>query len=506
MTIHVQLPDGKIAAFPDGTAPETIEGSLKQYATPAPPQAKDMSQWEQWKAAATGVGQDIATAATGTVASAIGGARGLGKLTTGQGLNAAADAIRETQNKLTYQPEPSAAEHILSKGLAIPGKIGGYLGGKTLEATNSPVAATAVDVLTQAAPAALGARSPKGAALEVPKVADLSAKEAAIKQATDAGLKLAPSQAGGVIGQTLEGIAGQAKLERRLSKQNAPVVNNIAKQEIGLKPTDELSQASIAAQRAKYNGPYKEMSGLGKVATDEAYQADIAKIGAKGGGSFPLDVDPRLAKLQEAFSVPEFDAAAAVKKSRQLRADSGKNVKAPNAPEQNALGYAQRAVADALESQLDRHAQSLGKTDLVSRFREARKQLAKIHTVDDALSPSGDVSAASLAKAFDRGAPLSGGLKTIAEAHQSFGKVLQDVAKIRHSGPFGVLDFGVGTAGALSLHNPALLGAVLSRPLIRGALSSKAYQRLLPPGATKAGTALAKRQAIAAALTGQQGQ
>jgi hypothetical protein len=169
--------------------------------------------------------------------------------------------------------------------------------------------------------------------------------------------------------------------------------------------------------------------------------------------------------------MPSIDAADAVADIRQLRADATKNIKAPFAPVQNSLGYTQRQIATALEEQIDSHIQATPglPNDLITQFRDARVQLAKIHSVEDAMEGP-HVSAGALNKQ----PYLSGNLKTISNAYENFPRALQDVSRIRDSGPFGVLDYGFGVAGGLA--HPGFATAILARPMVRAALGSKLYQ------------------------------
>jgi hypothetical protein len=421
---------------------------------------------------------------SGLVASPLSGLAGLGTMAgRAMGLTNAdpADVVRDTQSALTYQPQTQGGKDLTSAVTYLPGKYAqgaDWAGGKVTDLTGSPALGTAANTLIQGAPLLLGAKLPGAstaarAASVAPEVAD----------ATAAGFKLTPEQANsGIVGRTVQSLSGSAKLERSLSKQNASVANSLAAQDIGLQ-NQPLTPANITAAKAAPNAVYNAVSKLGTVPTDAQYAADIGAIANRtGSGSFAFDTSPAVERLQTGYGqIQSFDAADAVAKVRQLRADSSKNLKAPNAPEQNALGYAQRQVAEALENQLDRHVQTLSQTpgsglapNLIGQLRGARVQLAKIHSVEDAMDGA-NISPKQLAKQQDRGVPLSGNLKTIADAAGNFDRSFQDVSKIRDSGPFGVLDLGYGVAAGLA--HPGALAAVFARPLARAALASGPYQR-----------------------------
>jgi hypothetical protein len=305
-----------------------------------------------------------------------------------------------------------------------------------------------------------------------------------VAQATGAGFKLTPEQANaGITARAVQSLSGSAKLERSLSKQNAPIANTLAKDEIGVPQDQPLNASTLKQAKAAPNAIYDAVSKLGDVPVDAQFTADVANIANRtGAGSFGFDVPGSVDRLKTGYGgLQSFDAGDAVSKVRQLRSDASRNIKAQD-PEQNALGYAQRQVGAALEGQLERYVGRLTQIpgsgvppDLLSQFRDARMQLAKIHSVEDALDGS-NVSPKALAKQQDRGVPLSGNLETIANAYQNFGRSFQDVSSLRDSGPFGVLDLGYGAAAGLA--HPAAATAVLARPAARAVLASGPYQRL----------------------------
>jgi hypothetical protein len=308
-----------------------------------------------------------------------------------------------------------------------------------------------------------------------PPAPEPTPQQVAIQNATNSGIKLNPMQAGDKVGRAIAAPAGRAQLDRELSMSNANIVDDLAKRHIGLDPKRPLNTATMNEVRAKANKVYEEMASTGVRKTSDAYRADIAKIDDRtGAGSFADDTPESVARLKGIYANKKgFDARDAVSKIRQLRKDASKNIKADD-PEQNALGYAQRQVADALDAELGRHAADKGFADLGKRYEAARVQLAKLHSVEDAIDGT-NVSARLLSKQKAAGVPLSGELRAIADAYDSFNTVLQDVSKIRDHGPLSAVDYLVGVGGAAT--NPALAAAVLARPAARRLLASDFYQR-----------------------------
>lgn len=321
-------------------------------------------------------------------------------------------------------------------------------------------AQAAEDVVPLAGPKLLGAAAkflPKAGAGLAPEVTD----------ATNAGFKLTPQQAGGPLGQALQSLTGSAKLERSVSLKNAPQVNKLGAQELGI---PDLSDASLTQAKAPAIATYTKAKTAGPV---QLLPQDFASVQAPGTLQ-----DPAVQALQAHYAnMGTIDASDLVADMRKLRADGPKNIKAPNAPSQNDLGWAQKAASDALEGALDRHLQAMGPAAPVdiNDFRNARVQLAKVHSVEDAMDGS-NLSAKELAKQLNRNVPLSGNLRTIAQAYNNFDRSFQAPSGIRDSGPFGALDTSVlGLSGG---GHPLAAASVLAKPLVRAALASGPGQAL----------------------------
>jgi hypothetical protein len=353
-----------------------------------------------------------------------------------------------------------------------------------LEKHGHPIAA---QTLT-AAEDVMGARralATREAAAVIPK----TISEELRQQARAAGYVLKPSEAGGRVGAIAEGYTNSPKLSVEASVKNQKVTNSLAAEEIGLAPGKRITASTLKDAKAPHNAVYEEMGQLGDITTDGQYHRDIGSVGRAPGKSFKKaeGANSDVERLREDYAEDSFDSKDAVLKIRQLRADSVKNIKAPNAPKQNELGYAQRQVADAIERQMERHATAVGKPDLVERFRSARTELAKIHNVEAAkIGNTGDVSAKRLAKMLEKNVPLTGNLKTIAETAQEFGEVMRDGPSLKNKTAVTGLE-GVGVAGSLleATMNPhvglPMLGVTAVRPLTRKFLLSDLYQNTLGP-------------------------
>jgi len=298
---------------------------------------------------------------------------------------------------------------------------------------------------------------------------------------------LKPSEAGGAGGKILEGVAGSPKLSIQAAVKNQEKTNHWSAIEIGLPEGTKLTPAVITKAKAPHNAVYRELGNLGTVLTDDKYIADISSIGRTPGKSFSKVSNPDIETLRSQYMEKDFDAKDAVLQIRILRNSSSKNIRNQD-PAKNELGYAQRQVKEAIENQLERHANSVGKPDLVQRFKEARQALAKIKTVEDALNKSrGDVSAPKLSSLQKKGVPLSGHLKDIADIHDAFPSEMREASKLRNKTDVTVLEGIAGGAGGVYGFEHPLIGGlaasgVIARPLARKYLLSEAYQKSIAPG------------------------
>jgi len=340
-----------------------------------------------------------------------------------------------------------------------------------------PLAATARQIPAVRAAAARTAQAGEEAAAV--RAAEAAPKAAKIEQAKAIGLKLDPTEAGGPVGKTLAGVGGKVQTEMALSRDNAKVINRTAGNEIGLSERQPLTEGNIEREKLKQFAVYKQVKSAGRIATDDTYREELNAVRertAQAEEDFPEDTNEAIDKEIRKFDKPSADASSLVEKIKSLRNRASANMKALDA-EKFELGLAQKKIATAMENLLDRHLSSSNPT-LISEFRAARTRLAKIYSVEDALSPNGNVSAAVLARQLKRGVPLSGGLRTIAETYQEFPRVMRYVDNLGGHGPFSALDYLVGGVEA-AVHPakaPAIIGAIVGRPIARQIIRSKSYQ------------------------------
>lgn len=185
------------------------------------------------------------------------------------------------------------------------------------------------------------------------------------------------------------------------------------------------------------------------------------------------------AKTASGLRVPDFDAASGMAKIQMLRQEAGEAFRKGD----NAIGFAKKQAADALEEQIGRGIASGGDgaaaDEMLQNFRNARQQIAKAHTVEDAMNAGSGAFDPRKVPERDLG-KLTGDMKTIVEFARAFPKASQSEAQI--AGP-GVNNLGMLLKAGLSTvigSGPGIVAPFVAPYLARQyTLSSGAQNALL---------------------------
>ncbi len=304
-------------------------------------------------------------------------------------------------------------------------------------------------------------------------------RDAAAVSARDAGYVIPPSTTNpdSLLNQTLEGISGKIKTAQYASAKNQDVTNSLAKKAVGLAEDEPLTVDALSNIRKAAGQQYEAVRDVGPMQTDQHYFDAIDAIEKQFKGanaSFPGITSPDVSRLLEPLRQPGFNSGDAIDAVRVLRDVAESNFKRGD----TGLGKAAKGAAQALEDVIERNLSAAGNTDGLAAFRNARQLIAKTYTVQNALNPAnGNVNAQALAAALKKGKPLTGDLRTVAEASGAFRKAMQPLNEAPlASSP---LDWWAGAGTALGTQNPLGLGAMAVRPAIRNALLSNAYQKTM---------------------------
>lgn len=345
---------------------------------------------------------------------------------------------------------PSA---LAALGAGSIGALSGAIGEKASEMTNPQVgllASLAPYLLARGAPAAYNA------ALDTIS----GGKATPIEQASLAGgnrigLVVSPSSANrSTISETL---AGTPQVREGASLRNEAAINDVAAQYLGLPAKTSLTPQTLDNVLSNALDKYAPIKKLPAMATDDQYLTDLHKIDANFGGSQIAGSNSRVNALIDRALVPSLTGEQALKNIQELRFNSNKNYRSDDPAVVNEA-RAQRAVADALEGVIER--QGNGPPSVMKDYRDARQQIARLNTIQDAINPgTGNVN---IQKIANSGAPLTGDMAAAAQFARAFPR---DVRPDMSTGPLlsQMGQYGAVAGGAFgSPARGALMTAMLA--------------------------------------------
>lgn len=373
----------------------------------------------------------------------------------------------------------TGAREMLSTGLK--SALGGAAGETVSQATGNELLGLATTLATpgmatRAGQARLGAMEAAQPKLN------------ALAEARAAGYKVIPSDVEPTLGRrAVESVTSREALEHSLATKNQKVTDQLAKQALGLNKNAALDEKVLSdLRKTAYDTGYKPLEQAGRINADVNYMLelnDVARKYAAATSSFPQAVKDKVKQIVDSHRENSFNSKDALKRISDLRADATSAFKR----DENDLALAMRGVADALENQMERHLASTN-PDAIDKFKQARIQIAKTHAVEDALKRGGgSVDATKLASAYERGAPLTGELETIAKTANTFGNVFRQPGKAKPLGPNALASAGLGVTTGMLSGSPlaGMMGAIapsLAGGLSRGYIASPLGQRAIMPG------------------------
>lgn len=445
--------------------------------------------------------------ATGTLAQPVAGLAGIGaSIGRGLGLTKAdpADVVRNIQG-MAYQPRTEGAQQALS-AISAPfewlGKGADIAGSATAEATGSPLLGAAVNTGIQALPEIVGKGLKKSAArrlareteaLEVQRKANLP-RDTQLAEARAANYVFPPSVTGqkGPLNSFFQGTAGSTALDYGASFKNQKQTNRIVKQELGLPLDEAITRESLDSYRNKQGAAYEQVkSTLPELKVTENFRNTIRNVDsnfAQARAEFPeYFKNSQIEKLVKDLDKEKFSSKAAIELQKKLRYDGYSNLKAFDKPDSIALGEAQINAARAIDSLIDENLALQApkgvknfQSKLASNLQEARKRIAQSYAVEKALNDSGNVSAQTLAKIWDKDQSLTGGLQTVAKTAKQFKQQMRDVDKLPATASERISNLDVAKATGLAAlgHGALGAGATAARAVAKPLLLSDFYQAL----------------------------
>lgn len=355
------------------------------------------------------------------------GYHGLGKLISGQGLDAAADAVNADRAALhTEADSPGAATVQNALGVvAKPFKAVAAPIDKAV-ANAGPAVSTAVPAASEAAQD-ITSILPLGAASRMAKAADTAAvveggakpsTATPLETARAAGYKVPPSVAQAsnpaldIPGTTREAIVGPSGIRADTNLEHQALTTKLAGKEIGLPTATKITADDAANFRKTGPGPKYDTVAqkIGFVAPDTTATDELGSLVADQNPATALPPKARtnVDRIANKINDGSYTGKDWIRDVSWLRENGA------------------RSAADTLEDMADRHLTAQGDNETLALHRGARTDFAKSYDIQNAIGRGGQIDAQQI-RALDDKYPglLTGNLKVIATAARELPEVTQ---------------------------------------------------------------------------------
>ncbi|WP_395652621.1 hypothetical protein [Brevundimonas sp.] len=252
--------------------------------------------------------------------------------------------------------------------------------------------------------------SPKPIGLSKEQLQNIN-KDKLLNTAQKAGYIALPSDVGaGKVPKTLETLSGKFKSEELASSKNQNTANNLTRKYLGLPESAPLNDDTFSALRDAYSEPYKLASQLpeGQIGTTSTKSLATGKTST-------TPVIKNGAQLVDELKMARDDSRAAWKSYNSGTAEN------PTALRKQAQSSDKLVIQ--LEKQLDSLAKSANQPDLLKALNEARRNIAKVYTVEKATLGENLIDYRKIGKAIDKGAPVTGELALAGKFAKEFPRV-----------------------------------------------------------------------------------
>lgn len=386
---------------------------------------------------------------------------------------------RQVQQDLTYSPKTASGKWIAEYNpLALLGKgldMGADWATEGIE--SNPLRSGSKEFLLQLANLAAtraGAGSPyttKQAALDIQKSRNAPA-DAILAGTRKTGYKILPSEANPTSTMaSLEGLVDTRKLASDIERHNQNIAQNVVRQELGLPDTTPLSAATLKEiGDTRVSPAYEAVGKTGQIPLSQSFMDAMKNIADEVQSA--MGQSTTLARGKKAKAIAEemmgntsLDASMLTKTLSDLRTLKSKAISGEK-KDMAAYNYYSR-IEKAIELEVENHLSSQSSSTaallrgpalkLFQDYKAARELGAKTHAVRDAMD--GDmfeIDPTVLGEAQAGGAPLTGGLESMAHAGRQYPHSMTKPINTPH-GPTA-LDRSAVMAGAL--HGAPLWAAV----------------------------------------------
>jgi hypothetical protein len=498
-------PDAYLAAVEPmarktGTMVDQIPGSSVRAPAATQPVGKDFTFGQKVMGAIETVPALVTGALTAPLVEGakIYGALTSGKFGTQEGIRAGEETGRRMQERF-YQPRTAAGEQYL-------GDIGNALASTGLQGVPMNVLGDLQRGMMPATRAVTGLGGAKVAQRAERIAQEASAKDwqrasqiEAAQAAQRLGVAVNPAEANPTVKtKLLVNATGDALVNAKAAKANAPKWNDLARKDLGLPENTPLTGEAFEKARSAHSAPYDNIRKIGVM------QASDDVLGELGGLKLdPLStsspekaakvnavVDRVMGQVQDGLSGDNV-----VGQIRGFRKDANQVLKNPNAsPIDIDVAETNLSIANALENLVENN---ITNPKALDDFRKARTAIAKTYDWERATGvTTKQVDPLQVAKLAEKGKPLTGVLADVANVAGNF----PDIAnlnlpteqlmyqRLRRGGAGGTAGFVLGGgpmgaaigAGLTSLGSEATAN-MLARPGMQNRLAIPADRRIPLP-------------------------
>ncbi len=328
----------------------------------------------------------------------------------------------------------------------VPGQI-------VTEVTDNPYLGAATSI---AAPLAVGAAAQKAQTAARAAQTRNQVRDATVRAAQQEGFVTTPGSVNPSFGNVnLERLGGKQRVEQEMSYINHEAAQRLVRRGLGV-PDDTPITPELTKQirNDEFIKGYEPVKRIGTIASDPTLASELNSIERKFAGttqSFAAPVKDKIVAEINRFKTPQFNSADAVDEIANLRRDARINFKSDD-PDKIKLAKTQTSIADSLENQIERSLASSGNpraAEMLDQYRASRKRMAISHSVEDAIQKgSGFTNAQDFVTQLNKGVPLSGELKLVAEFANNFPHVNKPISSIGTPGSNAVFLGGASIPGA----------------------------------------------------------
>lgn len=503
-------PDAYLRATSGGVPGPRKTGSLVDQipgydgavpAATAPIRTKDFTLGEKIRGAIEVVPTLVSGAVTAPIveASKIYGTLTSGKYGTQEGLQAGERMGQRVAQEIQYQPRTLAGQEYtadIANALARTGLQGVPLNVMAdLQRGMTPALRAGTDYARGAQAARATRLAEEASAKDWTRAPQIEAAQAAQRL----GVSINPAEANpNVKTKLLVGATGEAVVNAKAAKANAPKWNDLARKDLGLPENTPLTPEAFEKARAAHSQPYDAIKQIGTMQAPDEVVGQLSGLkldplstsSPEKAAKVNAVVDRTINQVSQGLS-----GENVVGQIRGFRKDATRVLQNPNAsPIDIDVAEAQLGIANALENLIEAN---IANPKALDEFRAARTAIAKTYDWERSTGvTTKQVDPAQIVKLAEKGKPLSGILADVANVAGNFPEIASlSPAKepllyqrLRRGGAGGTVGFALGGgpvgaaigAGLTSLGSEATAN-LLTRPGVQNRLAIPTDRRIPLP-------------------------